>query len=75
MIATITEILREYKGIDNLTITEDTTFESLELDSLDTVELVMSLEEAFGITIELDQKVTTIADLMRVIEKAQQAEA
>ena len=70
MIETITEILKEYTGADELNITEDTTFESLELDSLDTVELVGSLEEAFGITIEMEQKITTIADLIQVIEKA-----
>ena len=73
MIETITEILKEYKGIDDLTITVDTTFESLELDSLDTVELVMSLEETFGITLESEQKIATIADLIVLIENAKQA--
>ena len=72
MIEKIADILREYKGADDLVITADTTFESLNLDSLDTVELVMNLEEAFDITIELEEKVTTVADLARVIEKTQQ---
>jgi len=73
MIETITEILKAYKGVDDLTITADTTFESLELDSLDTVELVTNLEEALGVTLEVEQKVATIADLVALIENAKQA--
>ena len=72
MIEIITEILKAYKGVDDLTITADTTFESLELDSLDTVELVTNLEEALGVTLEAEQKVATIADLIALIEKAKQ---
>ena len=34
-------------------ITRDTTFESLGVDSLDTVEMVMDLEEQLGVDLEL----------------------
>jgi acyl carrier protein len=53
---------------DAETITEDTTFESLGIDSLDTVEMVMQLEEELGIEIELDEKMTTVGELAKYIE-------
>ncbi|MCL2084781.1 MAG: phosphopantetheine-binding protein [Oscillospiraceae bacterium] len=71
MLERIEEILRDYKGDNDIAVTRETTFESLELDSLDTVELVMNLEEEFEITIEIDDGIKTIGDLMRIIESAQ----
>ena len=49
-------------------ITRDTTFESLGVDSLDTVEMLMNLEDKLGAEIELSQKVETVGDLVRYIE-------
>ena len=43
-------------------ITRDTTFESLGVDSLDTVEMLMNLEDKIGVEIELSQKVETVGD-------------
>ena len=44
-------------------LNRDTTFESLHLDSLDTVEMLMDLEEELGVDLELDEKVTTLGEL------------
>lgn len=43
----------------------DTTFESLHLDSLDMVEMVMDMEEELGVDFEMegDMKLETIGDL------------
>ena len=49
-------------------ITMDTTFESLGIDSLDTVEMVMDLEADLGVELELDQKVTTVGELVEFVE-------
>ena len=49
-------------------ITRETTFESLGIDSLDTVEMLMNLEDKLGAEIELSQKVETVGDLVRYIE-------
>lgn len=49
-------------------ITRDTTFESLHLDSLDTVEMLMDLEEELGVDLELDEKLSTIGELADFIE-------
>ena len=50
-------------------ITEETTFESLGIDSLETVEMVMELEEELDVELELDEKVATIAELTAFVEK------
>ena len=71
MLEKITEILRDYKGEPDLEVTEQSTFAEMELDSLDTVELVMNLEEEFSVTIEMDENIQSVGDLIKVIEKAQ----
>ncbi|PKM58673.1 MAG: acyl carrier protein [Firmicutes bacterium HGW-Firmicutes-4] len=64
------EILRNYKDEQDLEVTMASTFEELELDSLDTVELVMEIEEAFDTSIEMDGELQTIGDVVTLIEKA-----
>ena len=64
----IAEIVSERTGCDISTIKPESTFTVLGIDSLVTVELLMSLEDKIGIEIELDQKVETIDDLDRFIQ-------
>ena len=49
-------------------ITRDTTFESLGVDSLDTVEMVMDLEDELGIELELEDKISTVGELVAFVE-------
>ncbi|MCL2820322.1 MAG: phosphopantetheine-binding protein [Oscillospiraceae bacterium] len=70
MLEKITEILRDYKSDPDLVVTEQSTFAEMELDSLDTVELVMSLEEEFSVTIEMNENIQSVGDLMKIIENA-----
>ncbi len=70
MLDEIAAVLREYKSDDQLVVTEDTTFADLSLDSLDTVELVMSIEEKFGVSIEMTGDITSVGELMTAIENA-----
>ena len=50
-------------------ITPDSTFESLGIDSLDVVEMVMDLESELGIELEMeDQKITTFQELADFVE-------
>ena len=49
-------------------ITPETTFESLGIDSLDTVEMVMDLEEELGVELELEEKVATVGELVAFVE-------
>ena len=46
----------------------ESTFKELSIDSLDTVELLMNLEDKLDMEIELDQKVETVGDLVAFIE-------
>lgn len=68
MFEKVAEILADYKGIEVADIRPESTFEELEIDSLDTVELVMSFEDAFGVTIEMNQQMTCVQDLLNLIE-------
>ncbi|MCL1997906.1 MAG: phosphopantetheine-binding protein [Turicibacter sp.] len=70
MLEKIIKVLREYKSDESLQVTENSTFEELELDSLDLVQLVMDVEEAFDVTIEMETPITTVAELMETIKKA-----
>ena len=50
-------------------ITPDSTFESLGIDSLDVVEMIMDLENELGVELEMeDQKITTFQELADFIE-------
>ena len=50
-------------------ITPDSTFESLGIDSLDIVEMIMDLESELGIELEIeDQKISTFQELADFIE-------
>lgn len=46
----------------------EATFKDLNIDSLDTVELLMNLEDELGCEIELTEKVETVGDLVTFIE-------
>ncbi len=64
----LANLLAEHTDIEASTITMETPFESLGLDSLDTVELLMELEEDLGATLDLQEKVETVGDLVAFIE-------
>lgn len=64
----IVELLVEYKDLEAGSITMDTTFESLNLDSLDIAEMAMNLEDDLGITLELDEKMKTVKDIVAAID-------
>lgn len=66
----VASMLAEYKGIDASEIKEESTFADLKLDSLDVAELVMNMEDEFGVTLELDESVKNVADLVKLIDEA-----
>ena len=65
----VKEIMMENLSIEEESITLESTFESLEIDSLDVFQLVMEVEEAFGIQIENQENMKTIKDLVNYIEE------
>ena len=55
--------------LDVTEITPDSTFESLGIDSLDVVEMIMDLETELGIELDMeDQKITTFQELADFID-------
>lgn len=63
-------IVAEHRDMDLSKVTPDTTFAELGLDSLDLVELIMAMEEAFGTTIELTSDVKTLGQAAALADKA-----
>jgi acyl carrier protein len=67
----IKKIIVDQLGVDESEVTLEASFvDDLGADSLDTVELVMALEEEFGIEIsdEDAEKIITIGDAIKYIE-------
>ena len=55
--------------LDASEITPESTFESLGIDSLDIVEMVMDLESELGVELEMeDQQIATFGELAAFIE-------
>ncbi len=70
----VIQLISERFSVDVLKISKDTTFqEDLGADSLDVVELVMELEDAFGIQIsdEDAEQIVTIGDAVNYIVSQQ----
>ena len=68
MFEKIANYLAQQLDISAADITADTTFESLGVDSLDTVEMVMDLEDELGIELELEEKIATVGELVAFVE-------
>ena len=67
----VKELIVEQLGVDPAQVTEEAFFvDDLGADSLDTVELVMALEEEFKIEIPDDdaEKITTVGEAIEYIE-------
>ena len=70
----VISIVSEQMGVDKAEIRRETSFiNDLNADSLDTVELVMELEEEFDINIPDDaaEKIETVGQAIYFIEQAQ----
>jgi len=68
----VKKIVVEHLGVEEAKVTPEASFiDDLGADSLDTVELVMAFEEAFGVEIPEDaaEKIATVKDAIDFIEK------
>lgn len=70
----VKELIEEKLNLEGVEITPDSKFkEDLEVDSLDLFELVMALEDEFGIEIPTEdlEKIATVGDIIEYIESKQ----
>jgi len=69
----VIKIICEQLDVDPKDVTPESSFvDDLGADSLDQVELIMAMEEEFGISIsdEEAQKITTVKDAIAYVKKA-----
>jgi acyl carrier protein len=70
----VKKIVVEHLGVDAEKVTPEASFiDDLGADSLDNVELVMEVEEEFGVEIPDDaaETIQTVGDAVKFIEKSQ----
>ena len=70
----VKELLAEQLGVDENEITDEASFqEDLDADSLDLVELIMELEDQFGMKISDDdaQKIQTVGQAVDYVSSHQ----
>ncbi len=68
----VKQIIIEQLGVEEDSVTDESSFiDDLGADSLDTVEIVMALEEEFGCEISDDEaeKLTTVEQAIKYIEE------
>ncbi|MCR5518566.1 MAG: acyl carrier protein [Lachnospiraceae bacterium] len=63
------EIVADYLGKDVKEISTTETFLEMGLDSLDLMDLVMQIEEAFEVKLEMNQEINCIEKLASYIEE------
>lgn len=59
----VKELLAEHLEMDVNEITDETTFADLDIDSLDTVEILMEMEDEFGIEIKPSEVGKSVKEL------------
>jgi len=72
MLEKIASIVADRTGCDPESVKMESTFVELGIDSLDTVELLMNLEDETGISIELNQKIETVGELVAMLNEAKE---
>lgn len=63
------EILVECKGED-IEVMPETTFDELDFDSLDKVDIVMQIEDEYGISLGDNMQLSTVGELVAKIDEA-----
>ena len=72
MLEKVKGIVAESLGVDEATITEESSFQKdLGADSLDLMDMVMALEDEYGVEIPTEdlEQLVTVGDVVKYIEK------
>jgi acyl carrier protein len=75
---TVLDIIARKAGADRAGLTRDTELSGLKLDSIDTVEVIFEIEEAFNISLSFNANraamgsdIKTVADVVNLVAQAQ----
>ncbi len=64
----VCEIIRETAGLEDVEMTPASTLEEIGLDSLGTVEIVVAVEDEFGIELDPDESPKTVGAFADAVE-------
>lgn len=64
----VKELLAQHLEMDESEITNETTFEDLSIDSLDTVEILMEMEDEFGVELKPAEVGKSVKELAAYID-------
>ena len=64
----VLKMIIELKGEEDDSITAETALMDLNLDSLDIAELIMNIEDEFGISVDDRESLKTVGDVVKYIE-------
>lgn len=70
----IKEVIAEHLDMDASEINESTSFEDLGIDSLETVEIMMELEDELGVEISAGEAGKTVGSLVSYVESLSEGE-
>ncbi|MGL5649393.1 MAG: acyl carrier protein [Clostridium sp.] len=69
----IREVVCEQLGVDKSEVKMDTTFEELGADSLDLFQVVIEIEEKYGIQLEDAESIKSVKDAVEYVESKTKA--
>lgn len=64
----VKELLADHLEMDASEITEETTFDDLGVDSLDAVEIMMEMEDEFGVEIKPAEAGKSVKELVAYVD-------
>lgn len=65
----IKKIMEEQLGLEESEITIDTSFQELGIDSLDLFQIIIEIEEQFGVQIEDAESINTVREAIAFVEE------
>lgn len=66
----VCKVIRETAGLDDVEMKPESTLEEIGLDSLGTVEILVAVEDEFGIELDADDNPKTVGEFVQTVEEA-----
>ncbi len=66
----VCDIIRETGGLEGVEMTPESTLEEIGLDSLGTVEILVAVEDEFGIELDTEENPKTVGAFADAVEAA-----